>query len=139
MVLVLKYGSHEKVPFSCRCSILLGLTFVEIKNSFTKTLWVFDSKNFRIICYWRKTDESDPTYLMFQYFRTILSIIFYNSLICLTHNLDNSLLAIQNHNLTVCLNELKVCKVSWTPISKRCWKFQLSILTNKKSIIHNGG
>ena len=27
---VLKYGSQEKVPFWCRCSIFLSLTFVEI-------------------------------------------------------------------------------------------------------------
>ena len=47
-------------------------------------------------------------------------------------NLDNSLLPIQKCHLNVCLNELKVCKVSRNPKSKRCWKFQLSTLTNKK-------
>ena len=31
-----------------------------------------------------------------------------------------------------CLNELKFCKVSRNPKSNSCWKFQLSILTNKK-------
>ena len=36
------------------------LTFVEIKKSCTKTLLVFNSKNFRIICYWKKTDKSEP-------------------------------------------------------------------------------
>ena len=55
----LKYGSQEKVSFCCRCSIFLSLTFVEIKNSFTKTLLVFDSKNFRIIFYRKKTDENE--------------------------------------------------------------------------------
>ena len=30
------------------------------------------------------------------------------------------------------MNELKVCKVSRNPKSKRCWKFQLFMLTNKK-------
>ena len=30
------------------------------------------------------------------------------------------------------LNELKFCKVSRKPKSNSCWKFQLSILTNKK-------
>ena len=34
--------------------------------------------------------------------------------------------------LNVCLNELKFCKVSRNPKSNSCWKFQLSILTNKK-------
>ena len=33
--------------------------------------------------------------------------------------------------LKVCLNELKFCKVSRNPKSNSCWKFQLSILTNK--------
>ena len=49
-------------------------------------------------------------------------------------NLDNSLLPIQKCHLNVCLNELKVCKVSRNPKSKRCSKFQLSILTNKKVV-----
>ena len=31
-----------------------------------------------------------------------------------------------------CLIELKFCKVSWNSISKWTWKFQLSILKNKK-------
>ena len=31
-----------------------------------------------------------------------------------------------------CLIELKFCKVSRNSISNRCWKFQLSILKNKK-------
>ena len=57
---LLKVASEEIIPLLCKCSILLGLTFVEIKNSFTKTLLVFNSKNFRIICYWKKTDESEP-------------------------------------------------------------------------------
>ena len=42
----LKVASEEIIPLPCKCSILLGLTFVEIKNSFTKTLLVFNSKNF---------------------------------------------------------------------------------------------
>ena len=58
--LQLKYGSQEKVPFWCRCSIFLSLTFVEIKKSFSRTLLVFNSMNFRIICYWKYTDESEP-------------------------------------------------------------------------------
>ena len=60
IILLLKVASEEIIPLPCKCSILLGLTFVEIKNSFTKTLLVFNSKNFRIICYWKKTDESEP-------------------------------------------------------------------------------
>ena len=60
IVTTLKYGSQEIIPFWCRCSILLGPTFVEIKNSFTETLLTFNSKNFRIICYWKKSDESAP-------------------------------------------------------------------------------
>ena len=56
----LKVASVEIIPLPCKCSILFGLTFVEIKNSFTKTLLVFNSMNFRIICYWKKTDESEP-------------------------------------------------------------------------------
>ena len=47
-------------------------------------------------------------------------------------NLDKSLLPIQKCHLNVCLNELKFCKVSQNPKSNSCWKFQLSILTNKK-------
>ena len=31
-----------------------------------------------------------------------------------------------------CLIELKFCEVSWNSLSTRCWKFQLSILKNKK-------
>ena len=47
---LLKYGSQEIIPFWCRCSILLGPTFVEIKNSFTKTLLTFNSKdNFPVL------------------------------------------------------------------------------------------
>ena len=57
---VLKSGSQEKKSFCCRCSSFLSLTFVEIKNSFTRTLLVFNSKNFRIIFYWKKTDENEP-------------------------------------------------------------------------------
>ena len=57
---LLKVASEEIIPLLCKCSILLGLTFVEIKNSITKTLLVFNSKNFRIIWYWKKTDESEP-------------------------------------------------------------------------------
>ena len=59
---MLKYGSQEKIPFCCRCSILLGPTFVEIKKSFTETLLTFNSKNFRIICYWKKSDKSVAIY-----------------------------------------------------------------------------
>ena len=47
-------------------------------------------------------------------------------------HLDNSLLPIQKCHLIVCLNELKVCELSQNPKSNSCWKFQLSILTNKK-------
>ena len=42
---------------------------------------------------------------------------------------------IQKHSDNIfsmgCLNELKFCEVSRNPKSNRCWKFQLSILTNK--------
>ena len=34
----------------------------------------------------------------------------------------------------VCLIELKFCKVSWNSISKWTWKFQLSLLKNKKNL-----
>ena len=34
-----------------------------------------------------------------------------------------------------CLIELKFCKVSWNSISKWTWKFQLSILKNKKVLL----
>ena len=56
----LKVASEEIIPLACKCSILLRLTFVEVKNSSTKTLLVFNSKNFRIICFWKKTDKSEP-------------------------------------------------------------------------------
>ena len=36
--------------------------------------------------------------------------------------------------LNVCLNDLKFCKGSLNPHSNICWKFQLSILTNKKGL-----
>ena len=36
------------------------------------------------------------------------------------------------NGLHVCVNELKFCKVSRNPKSNSCWKFQPSILTNKK-------
>ena len=57
---ILKVASDKIIPLPCKYSILLCATFVEIKNSFTKTLLVFNSKNFRIIFYWKKTDESEP-------------------------------------------------------------------------------
>ena len=60
IILLLKVASEEIIPLPCKCSILLGLTFVEIKNSFTKTLLDSNSKNFRMICYWKGTDESEP-------------------------------------------------------------------------------
>ena len=56
---LLKAGSGKNGSTLSRCSILLGLIFVEIKNSCTETLLVFNSKNFRIICFWKKTDEYD--------------------------------------------------------------------------------
>ena len=36
----LKVGSDEITSSPCKCSSLLGLTFVEIKKSFTKTLLI---------------------------------------------------------------------------------------------------
>ena len=42
------------------------------------------------------------------------------------------LLPIEKCPLNDCLNELKFCKVSRNSKSNSCWKFQLSILTNKK-------
>jgi hypothetical protein len=36
------------------------------------------------------------------------------------------------HFSICCLIELKFCEISWNPFSNRCWKFQLSILKNKK-------
>jgi hypothetical protein len=39
----LKYSSNEIIPSSCRCSILLGLTFVEIRKDFTKIFLIFKS------------------------------------------------------------------------------------------------
>ena len=68
---------EEIIPLPCKCSIILGPTFVEIKKSFTKTLLNSNSKNFRIFFYWKKTDKSEPS------FGIIFSIIFYHSLICL--------------------------------------------------------
>ena len=56
----LKYGSWKKNSFWCRCSTFLSPTFVEIKNSFTRTLLTFNSKNFGIICYRKNTDENEP-------------------------------------------------------------------------------
>ena len=38
----------------------------------------------------------------------------------------------ENNNCLNKLNELKFCEVSRNSISNRCWKFQLSILKNKK-------
>ena len=58
--LTLKYGSQKKISFWCRCSTFLSPTFVEIKNSFTRTLLTFNSKNFGIICYRKNTDENEP-------------------------------------------------------------------------------
>ena len=40
-----------------------------------------------------------------------------------------------NKNCLNELNELKVCEVSRNLISNNCWKFQLSILKNKKSFM----
>ena len=59
-IFVLKYSSDEMNSLSCKCSILLGLNFVKIKKSFTEMLLFFNSKNFRIICCWKKTCESEP-------------------------------------------------------------------------------
>ena len=56
----LKVAPEEIILLSCKFYILLGLTFVEIKNSSTKIILFFNSKKFRIICYWKKTDESEP-------------------------------------------------------------------------------
>ena len=56
----LKVASEEIIPLPCKCSILFGPTFVEIKNFFTKTLLDSNSKNFNIIFYWKKTDKSEP-------------------------------------------------------------------------------
>ena len=56
----LKSGSLKKTSFCCRCSTFLSPTFVEIKNSFIRTLLTFNSKNFGIICYQKNTDENEP-------------------------------------------------------------------------------
>ena len=40
-IFFLKVASEEIIPLPCKCSILLGLTFVEIKNSFTKNTFSF--------------------------------------------------------------------------------------------------
>ena len=56
---ILKVASEEILPLPCKCSILLSPTFVEIKNSFTKTLLDFNSKNFGIICYWKNTNQNE--------------------------------------------------------------------------------
>ena len=58
--LTLKYGSQKKNSFFCRCSIFLSPTFVEVKNSCTRTLLTFNSKNFGMICYWKDTGENEP-------------------------------------------------------------------------------
>ena len=57
---VLKYGFQKKISFCCRCSSFLSPTFAEIKNSFTRTLLTFNSKNFGIICYRKNADENEP-------------------------------------------------------------------------------
>ena len=41
-----KIWISEKKSFCCRCSTFLSPTFVEIKNSFTRTLLTFNFKNF---------------------------------------------------------------------------------------------
>ena len=56
----LKYGSRKKNSFCCRCSTFLSPNFVEIKNSFIRTLLTFNSKNFGIIYYQKNTDENEP-------------------------------------------------------------------------------
>ena len=56
----LKYSFGKVTSSSCKCSLLLGLNFVEIENSFTKMYLFSKSQNFRIICYWKKTNESKP-------------------------------------------------------------------------------
>ena len=38
----------------------------------------------------------------------------------------------ENNNCLNELNELKFCEVSRISITNRCWKFQFSILKNKK-------
>ena len=53
-IYILKYSSHQISPQCCSCSILLGLTFVEIKKSFTKMLVSFNFKNFRIFFFLEK-------------------------------------------------------------------------------------
>ena len=60
IIWLLKYGSRKKISFWCRCSTFLSPTFVEIKNSFTRTLLTFNSKNFGIIFYGKNTDENEP-------------------------------------------------------------------------------
>ena len=52
-----------------------------------------------------------------------------------THNFSSFrqlFLTIDKCHLNICLNELKFCTASWNPKANSCWKFQLSILTNKK-------
>ena len=56
--LIPKYRSKQISPQCCRCSILLDLTFVEIKKSFTKMLLSFNFKNFRIFFSWKRTDKN---------------------------------------------------------------------------------
>ena len=50
----------DRIITKGKCSILLGPTFVKIKNFFTKTLLNYNSKTFRIFFYWKKSDESEP-------------------------------------------------------------------------------
>ena len=57
---ILKYGFQKKISFCSRCSSFLSPTFVEIKNSFTRTLLTFNSKKFGIICYRKNTDQNEP-------------------------------------------------------------------------------
>ena len=56
---LLKYGFQKKISFCSKCSSFLSPTFVEIKNSFTRTLLTFNSKNFGIICYRKNTDQNE--------------------------------------------------------------------------------
>ena len=55
---IIKVGSEEIGSSLCKCSPLLSLTFVEIKKILYKNTFDFNSKNIRIIYYWKKAHES---------------------------------------------------------------------------------
>jgi len=72
-------ASEEIIPLPCKCSILLGLTFVEIKNYFTKTLLVINFLLHHVFFTQKKTQEDKAFTAERNYY---LRPIFQRSLFC---------------------------------------------------------